>query len=94
MSSDYNTIMATKPKLIILILFMMLVFIISISAQNMTKSGVAVSEKGQQSVDFNTDAIPAASKVENTVANVFENSIRIDTYNIDGSLIDFYEKHK
>jgi acid phosphatase type 7 len=29
-----------------------------------------------------------------SIANVFENSIRIDTYNIDGSLIDFYEKQK
>jgi hypothetical protein len=29
-----------------------------------------------------------------SIANVFENTIRIDTYNIDGSLIDFYEKQK
>jgi hypothetical protein len=29
-----------------------------------------------------------------SVANVFENSIRIDTYNIDGGLIDFCEKQK
>jgi 3',5'-cyclic AMP phosphodiesterase CpdA len=29
-----------------------------------------------------------------SIANIFENTIRIDTYNIDGSLIDFYEKQK
>jgi predicted phosphodiesterase len=29
-----------------------------------------------------------------SIANVFENTFRIDTYNIDGSLIDFYEKQK
>jgi hypothetical protein len=29
-----------------------------------------------------------------SIANIFENTIWIDTYNIDGSLIDFYEKQK